>query len=186
MTRLTAADYQAVAARAVPLVCAADLELALDRMAADLTSLVGDRDPLVLCVMTGGVVVTGRLLPRLNFALRLDYVHATRYQGGTSGGVLQWLHRPSEAIRGEHVVVIDDIFDEGLTMAAIVAACEADGAAGVTSAVLVEKLREHRCDYRPDVVGLTVPDRYVIGAGLDYRGYFRNVAGILAIAEQDV
>lgn len=186
MTRLTPADYAAVAARAVPLVCAADLELALDRMAADLTSLVGDRDPLVLCVMTGGVVVTGRLLPRLPFALRLDYVHATRYRGGTSGGALQWLHRPTEAIRGEHVLVIDDIFDEGLTMAAIVAACAADGAASVTSAVLVEKLRAHRCDYRPDVVGLTVPDRYVIGAGLDYRGYFRNAAGILAIAEQDV
>lgn len=185
MTRLTADEYRAIAGRADTLVEPAAVEAALDRMASAITEAVGGRDPLVLCVMTGGIVATGLLLPRLDFALRLNYIHATRYRGQTSGGALHWLHRPSEAVRGEHVLIIDDIFDEGTTMAAIVEACRTDGATGVTSAVLVEKLRSRGCDYRPDIIGLTVPNRYVMGFGLDYKGYFRNAAGILAAAHED-
>jgi hypoxanthine phosphoribosyltransferase len=89
-------------------------------------------------------------------------------------------------VRGEHVLVVDDIFDEGLTMEAIVAACNEDGAASVVSAVLVEKERERPCAYRPDIVGLRVPDRYVMGFGLDYKSYFRNASSILAASDQDV
>jgi hypoxanthine phosphoribosyltransferase len=118
--------------------------------------------------------------------LRLSYVHATRYREGTRGGTLEWKYRPTEAIRGEHVLVVDDIFDAGVTLEAIVKACCADGAASVTSAVLVEKMRQRKCDYRPDVVGLTAPDRYLMGYGLDYKSYFRNADGIYAAAAQDV
>ena len=136
--------------------------------------------------LTGGVVTAGILLPRLQFPLRLSYVHATRYREGTRGGTLEWKYRPSEIIRGEHVLVVDDIFDEGVTMQEIVDACREDGAASVTSAVLVEKLRARDCVYRPDVVGLTAPDRYLMGYGLDYKSYFRNADGIYAAADQDV
>jgi hypoxanthine phosphoribosyltransferase len=136
--------------------------------------------------MTGGIIATGLLLPRLDFALRLDYAHATRYRGDTSGGRIEWRHRPAAAVRGEHVLVIDDIFDEGLTMEAIVDACIEDGAASVVSAVLVEKERERPCDYRPDIVGVRVPNRYVMGYGLDYKSYFRNADCILAASEHDV
>jgi hypoxanthine phosphoribosyltransferase len=186
MNKMTPEHYQAVAARADRLVDDATVDTALGRMAGAITDAVGGRDPVVLCVMTGGIVATGLLLPRLDFALRLDYVHATRYRGATSGGRIDWLHRPSDAIRGEHVLVIDDIFDEGLTMEAIVAACREDGAAGVVSAVLVEKERERPCSYRPDIIGLTVPNRYVMGYGLDYKSYFRNARGIIAAAPEDV
>lgn len=158
----------------------------MDRMAAAITRALGGRDPLILCVMTGAVVVVGRLLPRLEFQLRLDYLHATRYRGATAGGELVWLHRPSEAVRGQHVLVVDDILDEGLTLEAAVRACREDGAASVQSAVLVEKDRPRANDFSADFVGVKVPDLYVYGCGLDYRGYFRNVDGIYAVAPEDV
>jgi hypoxanthine phosphoribosyltransferase len=186
MNKMTPEHYQAVAGRAEQLVDDAAVEAALDRMAGAITAAVGGKDPIVLCVMTGGIVATGLLLPRLDFALRLDYVHATRYRGATSGGRIDWLRRPGDVIRGEHVLVIDDIFDEGLTMERIVAACREDGAAGVVSAVLVEKERPRSCAYRPDIVGLTVPNRYVMGYGLDYKSYFRNARGIIAAAAEDI
>lgn len=186
MQKMTPEQYRAIAGRVEQLVDAAAVEAALDRMAQAITDAVADKDPVVLCVMTGGIVASGLLLPRLDFALRLDYVHATRYRGETRGGRLDWLHRPTEAIRGEHLLVIDDIFDEGFTMEAIVAACRADGAASVVSAVLVEKQRERSCAYHPDIIGLQVPDRYVMGYGLDYKSYFRNAAGIFAAAPDDV
>ncbi|MGB5734387.1 MAG: hypoxanthine-guanine phosphoribosyltransferase [Thiohalocapsa sp.] len=186
MKKMSPEQYQGVRQRAELVVDAAQVEAAIDRMAAEITAACGDKDPLVLCVVTGGIITTGLLMPRLDFALRLDYVHASRYQGETSGGELCWRHRPTEAIRGEHVLVVDDIFDEGITMAAIVDACHADGAASVRSAVLTEKARPRATEYRPDIVGLTLPDRYVMGYGLDYKGYFRNAPGIFAAADEDV
>ena len=186
MNKMTAEQYRAIAARTECLASTAEVEVALQSMQDAIDSMLADKDPLVLAVMTGGVVATGLLLPRFDFALRLDYVHATRYRGGTRGGEIEWHHRPAAAVRGEHVLVIDDIFDEGLTMEAIVKACYEDGAASVVSAVLVEKERERDCEYRPDVVGLRVPDRYVMGFGLDYKSYFRNADCILAADPGDI
>lgn len=186
MNKISLETYREVAARADCLIDQAGVEAAFERMAAELETRLGARDPIVLSVMTGGLVTAGILLPRLHFPLRLNYIHATRYREGTHGGHLEWKYRPSEAIRGEHVLVVDDIFDEGLTLDAIVSACHEDGAASVTSAVLVEKLRDRTCAYRPDVIGLTTPERYLMGYGLDYKGYFRNANGIHAIAPEDI
>jgi hypoxanthine phosphoribosyltransferase len=185
MNKMSAGQYDGVAERAELLVGQPDVESALDRMAEQVTERLAGTDPVVLAVMTGGIVVTGLLLPRLDFQLRLEYIHATRYRNTTRGGALEWRHRPTEAIRGQHVLVVDDIFDEGVTMEAIVDACRDDGAAEVQSAVLVEKLRARDCTYRPDVIGMEIPDRYVMGYGLDYKSYFRNAAGIYAVADAD-
>src|SRR5690606_33061696 len=157
---------------------------ALERMAAAITADLADTLPLVLCVMTGGLVPAGRLLPLLKFPLELDYVHATRYQGETTGGELVWLARPRTPLRDRVVLVIDDILDEGFTLAGILEQCRADGAQAVYSAVLVEKQHDRRHgDLKADYVGLTVGDRYVFGAGMDYKGLLRNVSGIYAAPE---
>ncbi len=186
MEKMPADRYAAVLSRAECLAQQGQVEAALDAMAASVKASLGHKDPLVLSVMTGGIVVAGLLLPRLDFPLRLDYVHATRYRGALSGADLHWQHRPTEAVRGEHVLVVDDIFDQGLTMEAIVAACREDGAASVTAAVLALKEGAARTAYRPDVVGLTLPNRYVMGYGLDYKRYFRNLPGIYAAADEDI
>lgn len=182
--RLDPQTYQAVAARADCLVTPREMEQVIDRWAGQIAGRLAGLDPLVLCVVSGGIVAVGQLLTRLPFQLRLDYVHATRYRGTTLGGDLDWHYRPSDAIRGEQVLIVDDILDEGVTLDAIVRACRADGAAGVHTAVLVEKLRPHRC--QADFVGVQVPNRYLYGYGLDYRGYFRNVKGVYAVADRDV
>lgn len=184
--KISRSDYDAIASRAELLVPSDRVEQALERMAGEIAAVLQDKDPLVLCVVTGGIVVVGRLLPRLGFPLRLDYVHATRYQGTTRGGDLDWLHRPSAAIRGEHVLVVDDILDEGVTLDRVVQACREDGALSVHSAVLVEKERVRSVAITADFVGVRVPDRYLIGFGLDYHSYFRNADGIFAVADRDV
>jgi hypoxanthine phosphoribosyltransferase len=181
--KLTPETYTAVADRAECLVTQEAMEEALDRMAEAISTRLAGTDPVVLCVMTGGVIAAGLLLPRLDFQLRVDYVHVTRYHGTTHGGELAWHYRPSEIIRGEQVLILDDILDEGITLDAIARACREDGAAGVHTAVLVEKNRPHVG--AADVVGLVVPDRYLFGYGLDYKGYFRNVPGLFAVADQD-
>jgi hypoxanthine phosphoribosyltransferase len=185
MQKMTTEDYEGVRARAEQLISREEVDASLDRMAEAVSASLAGKDPIVLPVMTGGIVVCGLLLPRLDFQLRLDYVHASRYRGALSGAELDWKHRPTDVVRGEHVLVLDDIFDQGHTMEAIVAACREDGAASVTSAVLTLKEGAAQTEFRPDVVGLRLPNRYVMGYGLDYKRYFRNLSGIYAAADED-
>lgn len=158
------------------------VEQALDRLAIEITGKLSGEDPVVLCVLNGALIPTGHLLTRLGFPLRHDYVHATRYRGETSGAELEWIGRPSTSLKGETVLVVDDILDEGITLAAIVRACREAGAKAVYSAVLVEKMHDRIHDFTADFVGLTVEDRYVFGFGMDYKGYLRNVPAIYALS----
>lgn len=159
------------------------VEAALDSMASAITQVLERTDPLLVCVMTGGVVPFGKLLPRLQFPFRIDYVHATRYGQQLHGGQLQWISGPHKSPKGETVLLIDDILDEGTTLAGIEARYRADGAAAVYKAVLVVKNRPRTHDVKIEFAGLEVPDRYVFGYGMDYKGYLRNAPGIYAEAE---
>jgi len=160
---------------------AEQVEAALDRMAVVLAERLGDLNPLVICVLHGGLVTAGRLIPRLNFPLQQDYLHATRYGDRTEGGVLQWLARPVSPLTGRHVLLLDDIHDEGTTLDAIVRDCRDAGATGVTTAALANKLHDRKQGRRVDVSGLDVPDRFVFGCGMDFKGYLRNLPGIHAL-----
>lgn len=161
-----------------------EVEQALDRLADDIKHLLGDQDPLLLCVMTGGLVPASELFTRFDFPVQIDYLHATRYQGTVGGKELKWVTEPSQSLKGRTVLVVDDILDEGLTLAAILDYCSEQGARAVYSAVLVEKMHERKADgLRADFVGLQVEDRYVFGYGMDYHGYLRNVKGIYAVAD---
>jgi hypoxanthine phosphoribosyltransferase len=162
---------------------AQQVEAALDRMAADITARIAGRNPVVLCVMVGALIPCAKLLERLNFLLQLDYIHATRYGDRTIGGGLRWIARPRIPLEQRVVLVVDDILDEGHTLAAILEECQLAGASEVHSAVLVEKQHARKHGIRADFIGLTVQDRYVFGYGMDYKGYLRNSQGIYAVKE---
>ncbi len=180
ITQQEAADMLAVADE---LYSRAQVEQALERMAIEITGRLSGEDPVILCVLNGALIPTGHLLTRLHFPLRQDYVHATRYRGDTTGADLEWIGQPSTSLQDQTVLVVDDILDEGVTLASIVEACRQAGAKAVYSAVLVEKLHDRGLGYKADFVGLTVEDRYVFGYGMDYKGYLRNVPAIMAVPE---
>jgi len=114
--------------------------------------------------------------------LEIDYIHATRYRGATSGRDLHWMKYPSADLSERTVLVIDDILDEGLTLQAIVKYCQEAGANEVLTAVLVEKQLDSRPGLQQaDFTGLIVPNRYVFGYGMDYQGQLRYVPGIYAV-----
>ncbi|EKD72905.1 MAG: hypothetical protein ACD_45C00537G0003 [uncultured bacterium] len=160
---------------------------ALDRMATAITQQLKSTRPLVLCVMTGALITVGHLVTRLSFPLEIDYIHATRYRGTTRGGDLHWLVEPRQSLKDRTVLIVDDIMDGGLTLAAILDYCKQQQAQAVYSAVLVSKkrAREPGIKFEPDFVGLTTEDRYLFGFGLDYEEHLRNVPGIYAVSEDD-
>lgn len=181
MSTTTPEDAQRVYDEADRLFAEADVEAALGRMAADITARMAGENPLLLCVLTGGVVAMGKLLTRLDFPLQIDYVHATRYRGATAGGQLHWIVRPATPLQGRTVLLIDDILDEGITLAEVIKECHNQGAKAVYSAALVEKHHDRKNGLEADFVGLEVPDRYVFGYGMDYKSYLRNAPGIFAV-----
>lgn len=164
----------------------AQVESALDGMAAAISTRLAEKNPIVLCVIIGGIIPTGKLLTRLRFPLQLDYVHATRYRGGTRGGDLHWIRRPEISLMDRTVLLIDDVLDEGYTLEAIIKECRTKGASEVLTAVLVDKkIAERPGLSEADFVGLTADDRYLIGMGMDYKGYLRNLDGIYAVNTHD-
>lgn len=158
-----------------------EVEAAIARMAQQISGELAGRNPLVLAVMSGAMIPAGILLSYLDFPLHIDYIHASRYRGETSGGELSWRVTPRYELKDRVVLIIDDILDEGLTLQAIIESCRSQGAAAVYSAVLVKKLHERNVGIEADFVGLEVVDRYVFGFGMDYKEYWRNAPGIFAV-----
>lgn len=160
-----------------------EVELAIERLAREISTTLAERDPLVLCVMNGGLLFTGTLLKHLLFPLQLGYLHATRYRNTTSGHNLEWKAAPPMELQGRTLLILDDILDEGHTLQAICAECRARGAAELYTAVLIDKQHSRKAHpgLKADFTALSVEDRYVFGYGMDYKGYWRNAPGIYAL-----
>jgi hypoxanthine phosphoribosyltransferase len=176
-------DAWATLRSAERLIGADEIHAALQRLAGEIGARLAERTPVVLTVMGGAVVFSGQLLPLLAFPLELDYVHVTRYANTTRGGDLEWRVRPRVAVTDRTVLVLDDILDEGITLNAIRDGLLAEGAREVYCAVFADKSLGRPKPIAPDFVGLTVPDRYVFGFGMDVRGAWRNLPEIYALRE---
>ncbi|MDH5392144.1 MAG: hypoxanthine-guanine phosphoribosyltransferase [Gammaproteobacteria bacterium] len=138
--------------------------------------------PVMLPVMNGGLIYAGQLLPLITTPVVIDYIHATRYRNTTAGFELEWKVYPQTDLKNKVVIVLDDILDEGHTLDAIVNFCKEQGAASVRSSVLVTKQHTRRNkNIVADFSALDVPDRYVFGYGMDYKGHLRNLNGIYSI-----
>ncbi|MEO1962955.1 MAG: hypoxanthine-guanine phosphoribosyltransferase [Cycloclasticus sp.] len=160
-----------------------EVELMFVRLAADIAGLCKDMNPVVLCVMTGAVVAVGRLLPKLNFPLEMDYIHATRYQGKMVGENLVWKQRPTTPLLNRTVIIVDDVLDEGITMAKLKEYCVQQGVERCYTAVLVDKAIAKNKPIKADFVGFQAGNEYLFGMGMDYKGYLRNANGLFACPE---
>lgn len=159
------------------------IDAALDRLAGQISARLKDTDPLILVVMNGALMPASQLSLRMSFPFQISYLHATRYRGETQGSTIHWVARPNVSVKDRTILVIDDIFDEGTTLKAVIEEMHESGAKAVYSAVLVNKVHDRKEDLTVDFIGLDVEDRYVFGYGMDYKEYWRNLPAIYAIKE---
>jgi hypoxanthine phosphoribosyltransferase len=160
-----------------------EVEAALDKIAGQINHQLTELNPLLLCVINGGIVIAGKLVTRLTFPLTIDCINASRYQNQTTGGNIEWILKPSTPLKDRTILIVDDILDEGITLATIHDYCLEQGATAVYSAVLLDKILSHNKPISADFIGLEVENRYLFGYGMDYKGYLRNVPGIYACKE---
>lgn len=166
------------------IVSAAEVSQAVSRLAGEISDQLGDEFPLVLCVMRGGVIFAGQLLLQLRFPLEVDYLEVTRYGTATRGGEISWKVTPGTAVKGRVVLVVDDILDEGKTLAAIRDRVKAAGAKAFHSAVFADKDTGNAKPVKADFVGVRLPNRYVFGFGMDIGGVWRNLPEIYALSDR--
>ncbi|MFW5866694.1 MAG: hypoxanthine phosphoribosyltransferase [Armatimonadota bacterium] len=157
------------------LVTQRQIEDAVGELAAQLTDDVGDREPLLVGVLTGAFVFMADLVRALDFAVEIDFLNASSYGDSTDPGALEITCDITCDVAGRHVVLVDDICDTGQTLKALVQTLEDRGAASVRTCCLLDKPDRRTCDFNPDYIGVTIPDRFVVGCGLDYAGKHRNL-----------
>jgi len=156
---------------------------AVSRLAREVSVELGESHPLVLAIMRGSVIFSGQLLPQLTFPLEFDYLDVSRYGDATRGGEITWKVTPGTSVTGRVVLVLDDILDEGRTLAEVREKLLEAGARRVCIAVFAEKDTGRTKPIAADFVGIKLPDRYVFGFGMDVGGAWRNLPEIYALKE---
>ena len=158
------------------------IDAAFMALAAAVQPLVEEKPCVLLGVLLGGLLPLARLSSALKGDFVLDTCRVGRYGDATRGGAPRWLAEPRADLRGRHVLVVDDIYDEGVTLEFLARHCRQAGASQVTSVVLVRKRHARPlAGIEPDLVGLEVGDDYVFGCGMDYRGHWRHLPDIWAV-----
>ncbi|WP_405234652.1 hypoxanthine-guanine phosphoribosyltransferase [Lentisalinibacter salinarum] len=169
---------------AVRIASPAEVAAAFDRLAAAISARLAGRDPVLVAVLEGGRMPADEISRRLGIPHVNDTLRVGRYGRGATGGELRWQAVPETPLAGRSVLVVDDILDEGVTLAAVANHCREAGAEEVLTCVLtVKDLPDRAARFSPDFVGLLVPDRYIVGCGMDYQGRWRELPGLYALEE---
>jgi hypoxanthine phosphoribosyltransferase len=173
----------ALPAGAALLHSATAVERILDRMAAEIQAVLSGDDPIVMPILMGGAFAAVSLAARFDFPYEMDSVRVARYGRHTHGGKLHWHARPCLDLNGRHILLIDDVLDRGITLAAVEHELRRMNAASVCTAVLVRKQLAGRVE-RPavDFVDTDAPDRFLFGCGMDIDGHWRGLPAVYALA----
>ncbi len=161
-----------------------EVEAAVELLGETINAYYGDREIILLIVMTGAVMPAAWLASKLKMPVQMDFVHATRYAGQTEGGEIEFRVPPRLNLEGHDVLIIDDIYDIGLTLQMIEGYCESRGARSVNSAVLVRKIHDRETTGKlPEFIGMEVEDKYIFGCGMDVYEHWRQLDEIRALED---
>ncbi|MCC6508015.1 MAG: hypoxanthine phosphoribosyltransferase [Pirellulaceae bacterium] len=163
-----------------------ELRAGVAEMAQKIAAFYGDRPLTIVAIMTGSLVLLADLSRQLLMPVRISLIQASSYRGGTQSGQL-WLRDDMMLdVRGRDVMVLDDIFDTGKTLSAVLGCVAQMGPNTLTSAVLLHKLGRQVVDLEPDFVAFHIPDEFVVGYGLDYQDLYRNLPYLAVLETHDI
>ena len=158
-----------------------DIIKSIKKLANQINSKTSSKEIIFSPVMTGSLVFAGHLLPLLNHkAIYVNYLHYSRYMDNNGKEKGLWIHKPSrDDVLNKHILLIDDILDEGKTLFECVSTLKKLGARTITSCVLFYKPNT-KVKIDADFKGLELPNLYVYGFGLDNKGFERNHVNLYA------
>ena len=171
--------------RCVPLISRAEIEVAVRRLAAELNRDYRDRNPLLVGILKGSFVFMADLVRYLEFPLDIDFARVSSYGSAreTSGRVAV-LFGPGSSVKGRDVLVVEDIIDTGLSVSHFIRYLRRKHPASIRLCALVDKPARRRVPVNIDYLGFTVPDKFLVGCGLDWDEKYRNLPDICALEDE--
>ncbi|MFA6127119.1 MAG: hypoxanthine phosphoribosyltransferase [Bacteroidales bacterium] len=151
------------------------------RMAADLDRDMNGKDPLFLAVLNGSFVFAADLFKQIKMPSRISFVKLASYIGTGSSGKVDQLIGLQEVITGQHIIILEDIIDSGLTLTKLLEYLHTMQPASIRIATLLHKPDSFKADFKIDYLGIEIPNNFVVGYGLDYNGYGRNSKDIYTL-----
>jgi hypoxanthine phosphoribosyltransferase len=141
-----------------------------------------DKDPLLLGILKGSFIFMADLVRKIDMPLEVDFIRLSSYGGGIeSSGKIKVLSRLNEPVEGRHVLIVEDIIDTGLTTAYFIKYLKRKRPASVRLCALTEKPSRRKTDVKIDYIGFTVPDKFIVGYGIDWNEKYRNLVDICYI-----
>lgn len=164
---------------------AGDIESAVARLAEDIRQDYRDKNPVLVGVLKGSFVFMADLVRALDIPLEIEFISLSSYGPGRteSRGKVEVVQGLRGAVRGRHVVVVEDIVDTGITVDFVLRYLRRRRPASVRVCALFDKPARRRVDVPIDYLGFSVPDRFVVGYGLDYDERFRYLSGLYCLKE---
>ncbi len=162
---------------------AAEIDKAVGRVADSINEDLKGKDPLFIVVLNGAFMFASDLLKKIKLDNNITFVKLSSYSGTRSSRVVKELIGLNETVKGRTVVIIEDIIDTGLTMQRMLEILQQQEVEEVKIATLVFKPEAFKGDYPIDYIGLDIPNDFILGYGLDYDGYGRNLPDIYKIIE---
>jgi hypoxanthine phosphoribosyltransferase len=163
-----------------------DLREGVDSMAASISERYDNQALTIVAVMTGSLVLLADLIRRLQMPVRVSLIQASSYRGGTEPGSL-WIRDDMMLdVTHRNVLVLDDIFDTGKTLQAVLKCIREMNPKSVASAVLLHKQGRQQVELEPDFVAFRIPDEFVVGYGLDYQDHYRNLPYLAVLEPSEI
>lgn len=170
--------------KCIPVISRDEIQTAVARLAGELNRDYRGKEPLVIGVLRGSFVFLADLVRMLDFPLEIDFIRLASYETGKeSAGEVRVLLDVGMPVAGRHLIVVEDIVDTGITAAWLVEHLKERAPLSVKLCALVDKPSRRRVPVTIDYLGLTVPDKFLVGYGLDWSQKYRNLPDICALEE---
>jgi hypoxanthine phosphoribosyltransferase len=164
------------------LISRTDIEKTVSRLANEIRRDYKSKNPVLIGILKGSFVFMADLVRELDMPLEVDFVCLSSYGKSTaSSGKIKVMTHLSETIAGRHVIVVEDIIDTGLTMDFFIKYLKKKKPASVALCALTEKRARRKMDSTVDYLGFTVPNKFIIGYGIDWDGKYRYLRDICYI-----
>ena len=162
----------------------AEIEAAVSRLASEINKDYHDKNPLLLGILKGSFMFMADLIRHLDFPLEVEFVRLSSYgRGRASSGKVKMVQGLHSLIKGRHVLVIEDIVDTGLTTASFLNYLRKKKPASLKLCTLTDKPSRRQVPVTIDYLGLTVPNKFLVGYGLDWDERFRNLPDICVLED---
>lgn len=163
-----------------------DIANRLSELGKQISDDYRDKKLYVVSLLRGSFVFTADLVRKLDIPVKIDFMTTSSYGHGTeTTGTVKIVNDIKENLEDYHVLVVDDITDSGLTMKFVMDHLKTKNPASVKCCVLLDKPERRKVEIEPDYVGFTIPDKFVVGYGLNYGDYYRNIPYVFVVTDKD-